>query len=223
MKPTIKLISLVFLLTTLVFLAGCQKQKTSQEKTSSGSTKEPTEKTTGQKKEQEEAGPYADWVDFDQTNHKFSLKHPQGWLYVPEIDKKDLFTGTLEREDPSQEDFIDELTNEPFTVVYTINMRVEDNPENMSAKEHELSRYLAQSRAKMEAKLEEVTIAGVPGIKKADNIRQVNTSGGVTEYKLAPGNGKVYHFWYIASAHEDSHQKYLLEFEKILSTLKFAD
>ena len=170
-----------------------------------------------------ETGPYANWVVFDMPGHKFSLKHPQEWLYVSEIDKESLLTGTLEWEDPSQEDFVDEITGEPLTVVYVINMRVEDNPENMSAKEHELSKYLPKSRPEIEPTLEEVTIAGVPGIKIADDIQQVNTSGGVTQYKLAPGNGKVYAFWHVASAHEGTHEKYLPEFEKILSTLKFTN
>ena len=220
MKSFFKL-SLLLVIVMAVALVGCQKQETGQGETSP--IKKLTKKVTGSKEETEEVGPYADWVVFDQPNHKFSLKHPQDWLYVPEIDKETLLTGTLEREDPEQEDFIDEMTREPFTVVYVINMRVEDNPNNLSAKEHELSTYIPQARADMESKLEEVTIAGIPGIKMADDIRQVNTSGGVTQYKLAPGNGKVYSFWYVASAHQDTHEKYLSEFEEILSTLKFTD
>lgn len=218
MKSIFKL-SLVLVVGATVILAGCQKKETGQEETSP--IKKLTEKVTG--KEAKEADPYADWVVFDKPNHKFSLKHPQEWLYVPEIDKEGLLTGTLEQEDLSQEDFVDEITGEPFTVVYVINMRVEDNPENKSAKEHELSKYLAQSRAKIEPTLKEVTMAGIPGIKIADDIKQVNTSGGVTQYKLAPGNGKVYAFWYVASAHPETHEKYLSEFEEILSTLKFDD
>jgi len=223
MKQVIKVSAVVFLAGATVLLAGCLKQETSQEEKGVSPVKKLTEKVTGQKEAAEDSGPYADWVVFDRSDHKFSLKHPKEWLYVPEIDKETLLTGTLEREDPNQEDFVDEITGEPFTVVYVINMRVEDNPDNLSAKEHELKGYIPQGRASIEATLEEVTVAGTSGVKKAENIRQVNTSGGVTWYKLAPSNGKVYSFWYVASAHEGTHEKYLPEFEEILSTLQFAD
>jgi hypothetical protein len=197
-----------------LLLAGCQKSTLT-------STNGETENTV-QTADSGEADPQADWVVFSQPQHKFSLKHPIDWLYIPRVDRADLFTGDLEKRDPSQADFIDEITGEPFTVVYTIHIRVEENEENLSARESELSRYIPQGRADIDKKLIDVEIAGVPGVEIKSDVTQVNTSGPVTEYLLAPGNGKLYRFWYIASAHPETHQQYLAEFKDMLATLEFS-
>lgn len=217
MKTITKIITASVLLGSLLFFSGCTGQLADK---STDSVKELTSKVTGQK---EETDPDAGLITFSQPDHKFSLKHPKGWLYVPEIDKATLFTGSLEQEDPSQEDFMDEIQGTPFTVVYNINMRVEDNKENLSAREKELSRYIPKSRADIDKTLVDVEIAGVKGIKIKNDVTQVNTSGPVTAYVFAPGNGKIYSFLYTASAHKDTHEQYLAEFEEILSTLEFTD
>jgi len=213
MKTTSKIVAISILLGSLLLFSGCLGQDTD-------SVKKLTSVVTGQK---ETAGEAAGLITFSQPNHKFSFKHPEGWLFVPEIDKATLFTGSLEQEDPSQEDFIDEIRGTPFTVVYNINMRVEDNKENLSAREKELSRYLSSGRAEIDKTLVDVEFGGVKGIKVKNDVTQVNTSGPVMQYLFAPGNGKFYGFTYVASAHKDTHQKFLAEFEEILSTLEFMD
>jgi len=196
-------------------LSGCLKQA------EEGKTGGPIAKLTGQKETKTDK--YTDWAIFERPKHKFSFKHPKEWLFVPEIDKESLFTGGLDRKDPAQEKFVDEITGEPFTVVYAINMRVEDNLKNLSAGDYELAKYIPQGRADIESKFTDVTFGGSQGIKIANEVTQVNTSGPVVEYLLAPGNGKVYRFVYVASAHKQTHNQYLEEFEQILSTLTFAD
>jgi len=215
MKILYKKLAVISLIAIFGFsVSACTHQDQSGEKGG------PIAKLTGKK--EAEVDKYAGWTDFDRPVHKFSLKYPQGWVFVPEIDKESLFTGGLDREDPTQEKFINEITGEPFTVVYTINMRVEDNPENLSARDKELSRYIPQGRASIAETLEDITMVGIEGIKNVGPT-QVNTSGPTIQYKLAPGNGKVYSFVYVASAHKQTHNQFLEEFEQILSTLVFAD
>ena len=187
----LSLLSLLLVVVIGLSLSACQKQG-----------------VTGKISEQVAKDLFSDWVVFERPNHKFSFKHPKEWLFVPEIDKEGLFTGKLDREDPTQEDFVDEITGEPFTVVYTLNMRVEDNPENLSAREYELARYIPQGRATIEAKFSDVTFGGAEGIKIGSEVTQVNTSGPVVEYLLAPGNGKIYRFFYVASAHKQTHNQF---------------
>lgn len=213
MKTITKIMTAGILLGSMLLFTGCIGQGTD-------SVKDLTSKVTGQKGTTDSN---AGWSSFDQPDHKFSLKHPKGWLYVPEIDKATLFTGGLDLEDPSQEDFVDEIRGTPFTVVYNINIRVEDNKENLSAREKELSRYLSSGRAEVDKTLVDVEIAGVKGIMIKNDVTQVNTSGPMTIYLFAPGNGKFYSFSYGASAHKDTHEQYLAEFEEILATLEFTD
>lgn len=213
MKITFKITTISVLLGVALLFSGCLIQD-------SDSVKELTSKATGQK---EEVDSDVGLIAFSQPDHKFSFKHSAGWLFVPEIDKATLFTGGLEQEDPAQEDFMDEIQGTPFTVVYNINMRVEDNKDNLSAREKELSRYLSSGRADIDKTLVDVEFAGVKGIKVKNDATQVNTSGPMTVYLFAPGNGKFYSFSYGASAHKNTHQKYLAEFEEILSTLEFED
>lgn len=205
MKPAY--LNLILVMVIGLTLSACQKQE-----------------VTGRISDQvaKEQDLYGDWVVFEKENHKFSFKHPREWLFVPEIDKEGLFTGRMDREDPAQEDFINEITGEPFTVVYSISMRVEDNSENLSAREYELSKYIPEGRADIEANLSDITIGGAEGVKIATEAVQVNTSGPPVEYLLAPDNGKVYRFVYVASAHEQTDNKFLEEFNRILSTLKFS-
>ena len=222
MKILYKKLAVISLIAVFGFsISACTKQDQSGK--ADGPIKKLTEKVTGGDEKEAADLQHADWVTFERENHKFSFKHPKEWLFVPEIDKESLFTGRLDREDPTQEKFIDEITGEPFTVVYTINMRVEDNPENLSAREHELSKYIPQGRAHIESKFTDVAFGGSQGIEIASQVTQVNTSGPVVEYLLAPGNGKVYRFVYVASAHKQTHNQFLGEFEQILSTLVFVD
>jgi len=179
---------------------------------------------TGEKEsgEGEIVNQQAGWQEFSQQNHKFSLRYPEGWLFVPEIERADLFTGVFEKEEESQEKVKNEITGEMFTAVYDISVRVEVNSDNLSAKEHELKRYIPEGRADIAAGLEDITIAGVEGFRDTGPSTPPS-SGDWTGIKLAPGNGKVYSFVYHAAAHKETHEKYLDEFYKILETLKFDD
>lgn len=166
---------------------------------------------------------HSDWNEFNKPNHKFSLKYPQGWEWKPEIDKPTRLTGFLEREDATQEKVKDQIQGGTFTASYNLNIRVEDNQENLSAKEVVLKGYLSSARPDIEKTLETVTIAGVEAVKVNSDAVQVNSSGPVVEYRLAPNNGKVYTFLYVGWAHPETHEKYLDEFHQILETLKFTD
>lgn len=162
------------------------------------------------------------WSEFSKLEHKFSLKHSGGWVWKPEIDKPERLTGFFEREDATQEAVKDEIQGGVFPASYNLNIRVEDNKENLSAKEVVLKRYLTSRRSEVEKTLEAVTIAGVEGVKVKNDAVQVNSSGPIVEYVLVPKNGKVYTFLYVGWAHPETHEKYLEEFRQILETLEFS-
>jgi hypothetical protein len=215
-KP-VKTVTRLLVLVLALTLIGGACQKTAVKDLTTGLTEKAKQVT--QPTDQTKAP--VDWQEYTSQTHKFSFHYGSDWELRPEIDREDLLTFFLVVEDENQEKRKNELTGEMMTCEYMISVRVEDNPDNLSAKEHELSRYIPQGRDTIAAGLEDITVAGIEGYKHS-GPRTPPSSGDFTEIKLAPGNGKVYSFVYSAAAHPDTHEKYLEEFEQILETLEFS-
>lgn len=163
---------------------------------------------------------HADWQELSFEKQKFSLHYPSNWNFKPEIERDNLLTGSLVLTDETQEKTKNLVTNEMFTPEYMINIRVEDNPDNLSASDFAVKQYLPQSRDKMKAKLTETKIAGQIATIDSGPTTPPG-SGPYTEFIFAPKNNKAYYFTYWPAAHEETTDKYLEEFKKVLATLKF--
>jgi len=162
------------------------------------------------------------WVGYQSDTHKFSFNHPSTWEIVPEIDKDSLLTMKLLLIDKAQAERENELTGGMMSSEYWITIRVEDNPDNMSAKDFGVKQYMSQSRAEMKAKLKDYSLNGVEGYTDSGPVTPPS-SGDWTGVTLAPKNSKAYSLTYYAAAHSETHEKYLEEFHQILETLKFTD
>jgi len=160
--------------------------------------------------------------EYRSDTHKFSFNYPSEWEIVPEIDKDSLLTMKLLFVDKSQAERENELTGGMMPSEYWINVRVENNPDNLSAKDFGVKQYLSESKAEMKAKLKDFSLNGVDGYTDTGPVTPPS-SGNWTGITLAPKNGKAYTFTYYAAAHPDTHEKYLEEFNQILETLKFTD
>ncbi|MFC1627328.1 hypothetical protein ACFL18_02080 [Patescibacteria group bacterium] len=161
------------------------------------------------------------WVEYKSETHKFSFNHPSAWVIVPEINKDSLLTMKLLLIDKTQAERENELTGGMMPSEYWITFRVEDNPDNMSAKDFGVKQYLSQSKAEMKAKFKDYSLNGVEGYTDSGPVTPPS-SGNWTQVSLGPKNGKAYSFVYYAAAHPDTHKKYLEEFYQILETLEFV-
>jgi len=161
------------------------------------------------------------WVEYQSDTHKFSFNHPSTWEIVPEINKDSLLTMKLLLIDKTQAERENELTGGMMPSEYWITVRVEGNPDNLSAKDFGVKQYLSQSRAEMKAKLKDYSLNGVEGYTDSGPVTPPS-SGDWTQVSLGPKNGKAYSFVYYAAAHEQTHEKYLEEFYQILETLEFS-
>jgi len=159
----------------------------------------------------------------DIIGYGFTLEYPEGWRWNEEVKRPEILAGALEKDDETQEKVKDEIRGDTFTASYDLVIKVEAGLGNLSARDQVLKRYLQASRPEIEKTLEDVTIAGVEAVKINTDAVQVNSSGPVVEYRIAPGNGRVYTFMYMGWAHSETHEKYLDEFYEILETLKFTE
>ena len=160
--------------------------------------------------------------EYQSDTHKFSFSYPLEWEIVPEINKDSLLTMKLLLIDKTQAERENELTGEMMPCEYWITVRVEDNKDNLAAKDFGVKQYLSQSREEMKAKLKDYSLNGVDGYTDTGPVTPPS-SGNWTGVTLAPENSKAYSFTYYAAAHADTHEKYLEEFNQILKTLKFTD
>lgn len=192
------LLTLPFLVLMAVFLSGCLLEK-----------KEPKVETI------EEKVP-ADWQTYKNDKYKFSFQYPADWEFEVTFDQEDLFGIDIVKKDTTQEKLL--LYEEEMVPSYNMMVRVEPNPENISAKEKRLSYFGAQSREQEEKNLKPYTVGGVEGIRFFEG--SAPASGPVTMVLLTHG-GSFYQFSYGALAHQETHEKFLKDFELLLSTVEF--
>jgi hypothetical protein len=196
-------------LLTLVLIGGsCDKDKISQ-------------MTGGLTDQTAESEVPEGWQTYTSEKHKFSFSYPEAWKIVPEVNRDDLLTMKLLLIDESQAERENELTGGMMPCEYWFTVRVEDNPENMSAKDFGVKQYLAQSREEMKAELKDYELNGVQGYTNSGPVTPPS-SGNWSQVSLGPKNGKAYSFVYYAAAHPETHEKYLEEFNQILDTLEFV-
>jgi len=205
------LTGLVVVLALVLVGGACDKEKVSQ------MTGGLTDKVTETEKSQMPEG----WVEYRSETHKFSFNHSSEWEIVPEINKDSLLTMKLLLFDKTQAERENELTGGMMPCQYWITIRVEDNPDNMLAKDFGVKQYISQSRAEMKAKLKDYSLNGLDAYTDSGPVTPPS-SGNWTGVSLAPENGKFYSFTYYAAAHPDTHEKYLEEFYQILETLEFV-
>jgi len=204
------LTGLVVVLALVLVGGGCDKEKVSQ------MTGGLTDKVAKTGESQMSEG----WTKYESETHKFSFSHPSAWEIVPEINKDSLLTMKLLLIDKTQAERENELTGGMMFSEYWITVRVENNPDNMLAKDFGVKQYISQSRAEMKAKLKDYSLNGVEGYTESGPVTPPS-SGNWTGVNLAPKNGKFYRFTYYAAAHPETHEKYLEEFYQILETLEF--
>ncbi len=159
------------------------------------------------------------WLKYENQSHKFSFYYPPDWQLIPEIERDDLLTFSLEFNDTSQEQktFWDNSLGYPY---YSLAVRVEDNPENMSALDWAVKQYLPQSQEEMRQKYTPVAIGSHQFIKDSG---PVTPDGVYFGFQTCPGNAKAYSFVHRVDASKATEQKYLAEVEKILTTLQFTE
>lgn len=166
--------------------------------------------------QKQENSNYSGWKTQDNTKQKFSIKYPKEWGFTVDREEEGFFSARLDKEDPEQEKIADIVGN-PMTVWYLISIKIEDNPNNLSAYDFKLKEYPKSSKDEIEQSFEDIEIAGIKGIKILDPGVMGNTHTVV----LVPNNGKTYSFTYSAYTHNETYDKFLNDFYTILDTLEF--
>lgn len=159
----------------------------------------------------------SDWKSYENEKHQFGFQHPSDWRFNVIRDDADMLSIGLSKEDQEQEKV---MVYEEMTPLYQISVMVSYNPQNLTPKEARLKQFTESSRAQEEQKLQIVSYDGVDGIKYSEGAAPA--SGPSTAVLLAKNN-KLYNFTYSAIAHKETHEKFMGEFEQILSTVKFLE
>ena len=159
----------------------------------------------------------SDWETYENQEHRFSFQYPSDWSFNVIRDDTEMLSLGLSKEDQEQEKV---MIYEEMTPLYQISVMVSHNPQNLTAKEARLKQFGESSRAQEEQKLQTVSYGGVDGIKYPEGAAPA--SGSSTAVLLAKNN-RLYNFTYSAIAHKETHEKFMGEFEQILSTVKFLE
>jgi len=159
------------------------------------------------------------WETYTNSNYKIELSYPGGdWVFTVAKDGSDMLALVIRLEDTSQEKM--NVYGDMMTPFYDIGVTAYPNPEGLSAKNWYLDQFGESSKASAEAKIEISTVGGVAAIKYAEPTAPA--SGPSTAYLVAYDDW-MYSFVYSAVAHQDTHEKYLADFEKILDSVKFLE
>lgn len=133
------------------------------------------------------------WQNFTSPKYKFSFKYPPEWKLKKETESDQGLSLAL-------------LKSEEIIAV-----RVEKNPDNLSAREYELKRYLPSGREDVSKTLTDIEVNGVRGIWSM----VPSTEGQATMLALAPMNGWIYGFGYTSDTGESE------EFNKIVESISY--
>ena len=159
----------------------------------------------------------SDWKSYENEKHEFSFQYPPGWSFDVIRDDADMLSIGLSKEDQEQEKV---MVYEEMTPLYQINVMVSHNQENLTAKQVRLKQFSESSRAQEEQKLQAVSYGGADGIKFPEGAAP--SSGPSTVVSLAK-NSKLYNFTYLAMAHKETHEKFIPDFNTLLSSIKFLN
>ena len=150
-----------------------------------------------------------DWLAYDTATVK--LMYPPDWELRKLAGKSANSNFSLEKKDTTQPKI--QVYTEEMAATYWISFSLEDNPEEMSAKDY----YFGQFAGLKEFDIVEVEYGGISGVKYPEGTAPA--SGPSTMVLLAKGT-KFYRFTYAALATKETHEKFLSTFETMLSTLE---
>jgi len=159
----------------------------------------------------------SDWMEYVSQAQGFSFSYPPSWSLEVVRDEADSLILSLKMEDTSQEMV---FVYEEMVPSYQITMAVEENDEGLTAKQKHLNNFTASSRAGEEENISQVSYGGAEGIKYLEGVAP---SSGPGTGILLSFKDKFYRLTYSALAHKETHEKYLGDFEKILSSLRFTE
>jgi len=200
MKKTFISISVVFLFTS-VFLTACVPKK---------------ETVKSPPVEQESTIP-SDWKSYENKENKFSFQYPGDWIFNVIRDDVDMLSIGLNKEDQEQGKV---MVYEEMMPLYQINVMVSPNSKNLTARQSRLNQFSESSRAQEEENLQTVNYDGVDGIKFPEGAAP---SSGPSIVVLLTKNNKFYNFTYSAMAHKETHEKFISDFNTLLSSIKFLN
>lgn len=200
----------IFLFLIVVFLSGCLPGK--QPKIGTAEKTEISSKSETMPEEKVPAG----WKTYKNDKYNFSFSYPADWEFEVTFDQENLFSISIVKKDTTQEKI--QIYEEEMVASYNMMVRVEPNKKGISAKEKRLSLFGAKSRDQEEKNLKPYTVGGIKGIRFFEGAAPA--SGPVTMVLLAH-NDSFYQFSYGALATKKTHEKFLKDFELLLSTVEF--
>jgi len=159
------------------------------------------------------------WHLYENRLHNLSFQYPIGWQLEEIADEPQFLSVVLKKEDISQER-VSVSDGEKIMPVYSINIRVNKNSKKLSVKNYYLSQFATSSRAQAEKKIEELTVAGRPAIKYLEGSAPAS---GPSTIVLVATEDKIYSFSYSALAKKETHEKFLDQFNLLLTTVKISD
>lgn len=162
--------------------------------------------------------PSVNWQTYESTIHKLAFNYPPDWQLNILKDEPTFLTLFLHREDVGQKKVA--TGNTELVPTYDIFLKVEENNQGLSAREIYLSNFLESAKQEAEEKIKPVKFAGLEGIEYPEGVAPA--SGPATVVLLTDGK-KFYQFTYQALAHQETHEKYLPEFYRLLESLKFLE
>jgi len=206
MKKNLFLTTFVIFL-SLVILTGCLPSKTTTDQSSTKKDSQPTS--------EKETIP-TNWETYENQSQQFSFQYSPSWQLNVISDQIKFFSASLKKEDFTQGKIV--VYQEEMTPSYQISIMVKDNAKGLSAKETYLNNFSASSREKAAETLKETIVAGLAAIEYVEGVGGGSGPGTAISVNT---NNKIYTFTYMATATKETHEKFLAEFEQILSTVKF--
>ncbi|HUV46498.1 MAG TPA: PsbP-related protein, partial [Candidatus Bathyarchaeia archaeon] len=157
-----------------------------------------------------------EWDTYKNKDRGFNFRYPTDWLFSIIFDTPEMFAIELRKEDFTQEKVL--VYEAEMTPSYQIGISIENNPDGLTAKEYRLKQFGEGSRKEEEANLKEVEEDGVKGVRFSEGAAP---SSGLATMVIFSHKDKFYKFTYMAMAYQETHEKYLEVFDKILNSLEF--
>jgi hypothetical protein len=203
----------IFVFLLVFILTGCSQAQQEKNKTQEQTKQE----TTKSIPEDEKENPIpSDWQTYENQTHKLTLFYPSSWTLAPEIDKENLLTFSLSRNDDSQEmkTFWNGAKNYPY---YALNVRIESNPQNLKPLDWAVKQVIPQAKEEAKKRYKEISLGSLEGIYESG---PVEPSGIMYHFIFCPENNKAYSFTYQADAFPKTQEKFLAEIKKIINLAK---
>ncbi len=166
------------------------------------------------------AGETADWKIYRNEDIGFVVKYPNDWAYDYRgtIETNPNWFISFQKQDETQPK-IELPGGAQEETTYNIRIYVKNNPGYFLVKDYLLRDVALESRADYETEqFTKTSVAGVEAIKMA--IDSAPSSGPCTEIITLYGD-LIYTFDYCATAHPETHEKFMSVFNQILSTFQF--